>query len=159
MTGVNLTAYRERWKQEMQEHFRDQGFSHALTLSWNTDVPLPVARGHLRLLHTKVDRTLLGARFNKKPMAERSKAVFVFESIGSHIHVHSLWRVRFSHMLTFNKLFPKNRGGLWNRIVSSGSYELAFADDGLVFAGYALKGQHPWSDDQEIIWSHDFVRS
>lgn len=159
MTGTTLTAYSERWKQGMLEHIRDQRFSHALTLSWNADVALPVAREHLRLLHAKVDRKLFGVRFHEKPMAERSSAIFVLEGIGSHLHAHSLWRVRFAHMLRFNKLFSGNRGGLWNRIASSGSYELAFADDPLVFAGYALKGQHPRSDDREIIWSHEFVRS
>ncbi len=158
MNSANLTDTRQRWKQAMQEHYRDMGFSHALTLSWNNATPLPAAREHLRLLHAKVDRMRLGPRFHKKPRAERSQAVFVFEGIGSFLHVHSLWRVRLVDMLSFNHLFPGNRGGVWNRIVESGSYDLDLVDDALVCAGYALKGQHPWSDDREVLWSDEFVR-
>jgi hypothetical protein len=94
ITANDQVAYRQHWNQGMLEHYRDQRCSHVLTLSWNTGTPLPVAREHLRLLHAKVDRKLLGCRFAEKAPEERSKAAFVFEGIGSHLHVHSLWRIR-----------------------------------------------------------------
>ena len=152
--------YRERWKQAMVDYHRDLGFTHALTLSWNRNVVLSVAKKHLKLIHRRVDRKLLGCRYNEKPRDERTLAVFVFEGLKTgHIHVHSLWRVRDrQHLIPFARLFPAERGGIWNGIVRSGSYKLALVDDPHVFAGYALKGQHPSSDAQEMIWSLDFLR-
>lgn len=154
-------SFRERWKRAMVDHYRDLGFTHALTLSWNRSVSLEKAKFNLKLVHGIVDEELLGQRYNKKPKDQRTLAVFVFEGLGpgGHLHAHSLWRIkRREHLIPFARLFPKQRSGFWNRIVPSGSYDLDLIDDPDVFSGYALKGQHPSSDDQEIIWSWDFLR-
>jgi len=153
--------FRERWKRAMVEHYRDLGFTHALTLSWNRSVSLEMATFNLKLAHGIVDEELLGQRYHNKPRDQRTLAVFVFEGLGpgGHLHAHSLWRIRKrEHLIPFARLFPGQRGGFWNDIVPSGSYDLDLIDDPDVFVGYALKGQHPSSDDQEIIWSRDFLR-
>jgi hypothetical protein len=155
------SLYQKRHKQAWIEHFHNLGFNVALTLSWNGSRPLDIAKSHLRTVNRNVDHTLLGCRFNLKPKAERAFAVFVFEGLGpcGHLHAHSLWRLRKpKHLLKFARLFPGERGGSWNRIVRSGSYKLDLVDDPVVFAGYALKAQHIWSDDREMIWSDEFYK-
>lgn len=148
------------WKEGMIDLFRDQRFTHALTVSWNRDTPLPVATRHLKALHALVDRRLLGPRYARKPRDQRTPAVFVYEGLsqGGFVHAHSLWRVRDRrHLLPFARLFPGERGGVWNQIVEGGSYKLDLNDDPRVFAGYALKGQHPGSAEDQIVWSTDFL--
>lgn len=155
--GIN----RERWKRTMVEHFRDLGFTHALTLAWNKSRSHDDAVDDLKALHWRVDRKLLGRHFVERPSIERTLAVFVFEGLGpgGHVHVHSLWRLRKSaHLLPFARLFPGERGGIWNVIAEPGSYKLAIAHDWGDFVGYALKGQHMSSDAREIVWSGDFYR-
>jgi hypothetical protein len=162
MTCTDLLSYHERWKRSMVEHYRDLGFTHALTLAWNRNLALPVARKHLKLVHGIVDEELFGCRYHKKPRDQRTLAAFIFEGlgVGGHLHAHSLWRIKDRrHLIRFARLFPGNRGGFWNGIVPSGSYELTLVDDPTVFVGYALKDQHPWSDDQEVIWSLDFLHT
>jgi hypothetical protein len=143
-------SFSEQWKKAMIGHYRDLGFTHALTLSWNRSVSLERAKFNLKLAHGIVDERLLGQRYNKKPHDQRTLAVFVFEGLelGGHVHAHSLWRIRKrEHLIPFARLFPDQRGGFWNEIVPSGSYDLDLIDDPDAFAGYALKG-----------WSQDFLR-
>lgn len=145
----------------MIQHLREQRFTHALTLAWNADIPLHVAREHLKALHGIVDGKLLGCRYNRKPLDQRTPAVFVFEGVGpgGHLHVHSLWRIGDRrHLLKFARLFPGERGGPWSRLAPSGSYKLAINDDPVAFAGYALKAQHMSSADREIVWYREFLR-
>lgn len=157
-----VTIHSDRWKRAWVEHFRDLRFTHALTLAWNRSRPFEEAVKDLKAIHTRVDRNLLGRRFSTLPVADRTLAVFVFEQIArrNRIHVHSLWRLRNSaHLLPFARLFPGERGGIWNEIAKAGSYKLALADDWSTFAGYALKDQHMLSDAREIVWSGDFYRT
>jgi len=156
-TGRN----RLNWKEAMVKHFHDLRFTHALTISWNRDTPLALAMDDLKALHGLVDRKLFGPRFHKRIATERTLAVFVFEGfgLGGHIHAHSLWRIRRREdLLPFARLFPKQRNGIWNRVVETGSYKLAINDDSSTFLSYALKGQHMNSEADEMIWSLDFLR-
>ena len=157
----NQAAIRQdAWKNGMVETFRSCGFTHAVTLSWNRSVSILAATQHLKTIHGIVDRELLGCRYTSKSLHQRSLAVFVFEGTlpGGHLHVHSLWRIaEWRHFLPFMRMFFGERGGPWNRIVSSGSYSLSIADDPDVFARYALKGQHPDSPVDEMVWSTGFL--
>lgn len=153
---------RERWKRAMVEHYRDLGFTHALTLTWNRSQPLDAAIRDLKSVHARVDRKLLGRNFNAKPQGDRTLAVFIFEALerGGKTHVHSLWRLSDrAHLLPFARLFPGERGGVWNAVAKAGTYKLALASDWSTFAGYALKGQHMSSDEREIVWSDEFYRA
>lgn len=152
---------RERWKCAYVEHLRNQRFNFALTVAWNKSTPLPLAREDLKVLDRLVNQELLGPKFHKKRPDQRTLAVFVFEGIGpgGHIHAHSLWRIkRRQDILPFARLFPGERGGIWNDIVVPGSYKLAINNDPDDFAGYCLKGQHMNSNADEVIWSLDFLR-
>ncbi len=152
-TGVN----RETWKEEFVHFLKDQRFTHGLTVSWNANIPMSVAREHLKQLHARVDRKLLGPRFAEKPSQVRSLALFAFEKIDLHIHCHSLWRLQSRNFLKFARLFPKDRGGVWNQIAPSGSYALAIMDDWRTFGEYMLKEQHMNSDSFSLVWSDEFL--
>jgi hypothetical protein len=155
--GIN----RERWKRAMVEHFRELGFTHALTLAWNQSRSHDKAVEDLKAVHWRVDRKLFGRHFVKMSSLDRTLAVFVFEGVmpGGHLHVHSLWRLRSSaHLLPFARLFPAERGGIWNNVAPAGSHKLAIADDWSTFAGYALKDQRMSSEARQIVWSGDFYR-
>lgn len=148
-----MITEQRRWKDGMVGMVCAQGYTAALTLAWNRDLSVQSATNDLKALHALIDRAFLGCRFHKKPTGDRTKAVFVFESIGSHIHVHSQWAVTPARMSTFFGWFPGNRAGLWNRLVPSGSYKLDLISNRTAFANYMLKGQHMGSDPHEIVWS------
>lgn len=155
------STLQSRWKDALIDLIALQGFTHAITLTWNRSVSLDRARYDLKNLHHRVDRRLLGARFHRKPEHERTKAIFVFEKIDTNLHVHSMWRLTRQTYIQFNKLFPSEGAGLWNDIVPSGTYAVDIDNNigaDRAFAGYMLKGQHRFSDDREIIFSSEFHR-
>jgi hypothetical protein len=138
------------------------GYTHVLTLAWNRDTRPAAARSDLRELHRRVDETLLGRRFYKVPSEDRSLAMFAFEKIDFNLHVHALWRVPegrpgANRLMRFHKMFPDERGGVWNQIVTSGTYKLRIIKDHAEAAGYVMKEQHMDADDQTIVWSSDFM--
>ena len=88
---------RDRFKDGLIDFYLHQGFSHVLTLCWNADFVatnaglksrIELARRDIRELMARVDRSLLGTRFHRKA-AQRTKAVFHFEHVGTNIHVHA----------------------------------------------------------------------
>lgn len=160
MTPIVDTINQRRWKSAMADWLDDMRFTHAITLVWNRNVGLDRARADLKLLMHNVDRKLLGSRFNKVPSAFRTKAVFVFEGHRSnHVHVHSLWKAPQGRWFSLGKMFPRNRGGIWNKIVESGSYDVeacSLLGGNAEITGYALKQQHRYSDPELMVWSDEF---
>lgn len=139
------------------------GFTHVLTLAWNCNARLEAARDDLRRLHARVDETLLGRRYYRLPNSERTLAMFAFESVSYNLHAHSLWRIPkgpegANRILRFHRMFPEERGGVWNEVVASGSYKLTVIND-LAAISYVLKEQHMGADDQTVVWSTDFGRA
>lgn len=150
-----------RWKDAMLDVIARQGYTHAISLTWNRSVSLDRARADLQNLHHRVDRQLLGARFHRKPASLRTAAVFVVEKIETNLHVHSMWRLTRTTYFKFNKLFPPGGGGVWNDVIPSGTYDLVMDNNigaDRAFSGYMLKDQHRYSDDREIIFSSEFYR-
>lgn len=151
----------QSWKQAMIEIVESEPFTHAITLSWNRTTSLERARQDLRHFHRRVDKVLLGSRCERYPPEKRTKALFVFEGLDrDHVHVHSVWRCPMGKLLDFCHLFPRQRGGLWNKVVSSGSYDINFANingRNEEIVGYLLKGQHENSEAAEIVWSDEFL--
>lgn len=102
----------------------------------------------------------------------------MFEGFGfDHVHVHCAWRAPENRWFELGKLFtdgrclerlkrPKGRclfvgkrTGIWNEIVPSGSIDLApfnLIGSNDEITGYLLKGQHPRSDDRDILWADEF---
>lgn len=136
-------------------------YSHALTLVWNKAASIERIRKDTGDFIRRVERHVLNtARPERLPDEKRIKAFFVVEGVAhGHPHVHSLWRCPPGKLIAFNRLFPGERGGLWNRIVNSGTYDLDMVSlfgSNDEFAGYLLKGQHKDSDPGEMFWSDEF---
>lgn len=133
-------------------------FTHALTLRWNRVVSVASRFEHLKSLHARVDRRLIGKQFHAASKTERSLAIFPFEGSDVSVHCHSLWRIAPTNMLAFARLFPGKRGGVWNGIVPGGDYMLDILSDPVEAVGYVCKAQHLASECDSLIWSDEFLR-
>ena len=89
--------------------------------------------------------------------------MFCFEGYGSnHVHVHSLWKAPHQKWVALGKMFPRKRGGVWNDIVESGSYDVeacSWLGSNAEIMGYALKQQHRFSDPGLTVWADEFHSS
>lgn len=153
-----MTISQSSYKKAFNTFLIDQHFDFALALAWNRDVSLHIARSDLKHLHARIDRRLCGKNFNKKPPDKRSRFFFAFEKVSSHIHVHSLWRLADrEHHMPFMNMFPGCRQGIWNEVVSCGSYMLRPDEDTRAMVSYALKSHHKDSNALETGFSDDFL--
>lgn len=155
---------RDRFKNELVRFYSRQNFSHVLTLAWNStlgreasrrSVGLAQARSDVAHLLARIDRRLHGPRFHICP--DRIRAVFFFEGVGENLHAHGLLKVDSARLLSLHRLFPGERGGIWNDVVAAGSYKLEMIDDARTTCAYLLKEQHLNSDDRTTLWSDEFV--
>lgn len=154
------TIDQRRWKAAMMDWLDSFRFTHAITLVWNRSVGLDRARSDLKLLMREVDQRLLGSRFHKVPSRYRTQAMFAFEGYGhDHTHVHSLWKAPAGKWFALGKMFPRKRGGIWNAIVESGSYDVeacSWHGSNPEITGYILKQQHRFSEPALMVWADDF---
>jgi hypothetical protein len=150
-----------RWKAAFFDLLYRQNYTHAISLVWNGAVPHGRIRSDLKRFHRMVDKKLLGSRCERYPREKRSRAVFMVEGVvEGHSHVHSFWRFPPGKLISFNRLFPGERGGLWNDLIPQGTYAMAMISPicrNDEFSGYLLKRQNPNSPPEEIIWSEDFL--
>lgn len=144
------------WIDSFKWHF-------AITLVWNRNVGMDRARADLSELLKRADRRLAGSHFHKLLPEKRIEAVFFFEGQSQqHLHLHSLWRAPSDRWFELGKLFHGQRGGLWNDVVETGSYDLTFCNafgSNREIVGYLLKQQHRRSDARSMVWASDFHRS
>lgn len=63
---------------------------HFLTLTSRTCLPVTDFHSRVREFHKRLDQTLLGRNFYKKPPEGRTQGVMFLEQITSHIHGHAL---------------------------------------------------------------------
>jgi len=154
------TITQRRWKTAMMDWLDDLRFTHAITLVWNRSVGLDRARTDLRDLMNRVDRRLIGSTFHKVPSQFRTTALFCFEGHRhDHVHVHSLWKAPPGKWFALGKMFHRKRGGIWNDVVSSGSYDVeacSWHGGNAEITGYALKQQHRFSDPALMVWADEF---
>lgn len=157
------TISQSHWKAAMMDWLDTFRFTHAITLVWNRSVGSDRARADLRDLMHRVDRRLLGSKFHKVPSRYRTTAVFFFEGYGHHnVHVHSLWKAPQQKWFSLGKMFPRKRGGIWNAVVGSGSYDVeacSWLGGNAAITGYAIKQQHRFSDPALMVWADEFHRS
>lgn len=165
LMASNLPTYTDtisqrRWKAAMMDWLDNFRFTHAITLVWNRSVGLDRAREDLKLLMREADQRLVGSRFNKVPSQYRTTALFCFEGQRhDHVHVHSLWKAPPGKWFALGKMFPRKRGGLWNEIVPSGSYDVeacSWHGGNAEITGYALKQQNRFSDPALMVWADEF---
>ena len=108
-------AYRRAYKCAYADWLCAQDFNIGLTLNWNTDVGLEVARRDVGECFLIVDRRILGGRFNR--MREgRAFGVFFFENLTTNLHCHGFVRVAPHNLSPFLDLFPADRGEVWSRV-------------------------------------------
>jgi hypothetical protein len=135
----------------------------AATLVWNRSVGMERARQDLKDLVARVDRKLIGSHFHKLRSDKRTQAFFVFEGLGhDHVHVHSLWKAPKDRWWELGKMFFGQRGGVWNDVVETGSYDVEACNwngSNNEIIGYVLKQQHRFSDPRQMVWASDFHRS
>lgn len=150
-----LKAATIEWLDGFRWHF-------AITLSWNLSLGLRRARDDLSRLMGHVDRKLLKSHFHTLPSDKRTEAVFAFEGMRhDHVHVHSLWKAPGNRAWELAKLFPEQRGGVWNEIVGSGSYDVEpcnWVGGNMETLSYVLKQQHRFSEPELMVWASDFHR-
>lgn len=158
ITQSRLKAATMEWLGGMRWHM-------AITVAWNATMPvkLDVARYHLSRLMAHVDSELVGAHYPKLRADKRTEAVFAFEGVTNHVHVHSLWRAPHDRWFDLGKLFgPDGRGGVWNKIVPGGSYDVEACNwngGNAEIIGYVLKQQHRFSEADLMVWASDFHRA
>lgn len=120
----------------------------------NSASRLNLARRQVGELFGRVDRKLLGTRFNKKPHL-RTHGVFFFEHVDTNIHAHGLIDVRGDRVTDFKDIMlePPN---IWMTVCSSGSYWIDDLTNIRAAAYYDTKEQKPWSDPQTTLWLEEF---
>jgi hypothetical protein len=155
---------RERYKRDLIGFYAKMPFTHVITLCWNPDtrslpasqkLTLDRAKADIGALLARVDRRLLGTRFNRKT-DQRTTGVFFFEHANRNLHAHGLVRAQPGRLLDFHRLFRGERGGPWNDVVPAGSYHLKIIDDVRTTLGYVLKEQHLASDERLTVWAEEF---
>lgn len=157
---ITDTISQRRWKAETMNWLDGFRFTHAITLVWNRSVGVDRARADLRDLLNRVDRRLISSTFHKVPSQFRTTALFCFEGQRhDHVHVHSLWKAPRGKWFALGKMFPRQRGGVWNEVVGSGSYDVeacSWHGGNAEITGYALKQQHRFSDPALMVWADEF---
>ncbi len=148
------------WKNELLDWSNLQGYSFGITLSWNRPVTRVRAEADLKNFFRLVDQRLLKSHFNRKPAKARTEALIFFEGTeGVNLHVHSLWRAPSGKAFELMRLFPDKRGGLWNDVIASGSYDLkCLSPNGRndEFIAYIMKEQNCSSDADRMLWASSF---
>ena len=106
----------------------------AVTLVYNDHRPtLHRIQSDLYRLHMRVDASLLGRRYTRKPEL-RSCLWAVVEGFGSHPHLHAGWLFSSpDHVARFEAELPR----LWAKFATAGSIMIKSGDEG--WARYACK--------------------
>lgn len=164
-----------------QSRFRDerinflvgQNYTHCGSLAFNnhffftptgaaargerTRVTYDMAREKLKGFHARVDRKLIGTRYNKASPEQRTNFVAYVEHASTNFHFHILWHVPEERIAKFEMLFPENERSLWNELIPSGSHKFWRITNLERDANYCTKSQHFSADWKSEIWSVDFL--
>jgi len=136
----------------------DPTLNVAMTLNFNSPITLTNARKAIGRCFCKVDRTLLGARFQQR-RDQRVTGVFTFEHPESNLHAHGLLRVQPNRLDRFARLFPNTQRGLWTDVWAAGSQWTTDANDPAAFAFYLSKEQRASSAPETMLFLEDFFPS
>ena len=134
---------------EMRSAVRDwivaEGADYFVTAVFNRETNFAGAQNNLRHWHARIDRCLLGKRWQKKEEQERTFFWAFAEHPDSNLHYHLM--VKLSDPAKRTK-FEANAKACWQKIVNSGDMEfryLATNSDLIDRAGYSTKGL--WRSD------------
>jgi hypothetical protein len=123
----------------------EQRPTHALTVAYNESSSLPRVRGDLRRLHARIDRALLGRRFNTQPAACRTWFAAFIERLTTNTHAHLVLRAPPGREAQLEALFAESRSP-WARITQRATHALRPLTDAAGWAAYATKEMTSRSD-------------
>lgn len=127
--------------------------THGLTVSYNAPATLARVRFDLRRLHARIDRYLLGRRFNARPASERTWFAACTENLTSNAHVHLVLRApegQEDDLEALFRIYPDP----WKQLAPHASHKLRRLDDAEVCVRYALK---ELAARGEMIMSDEFL--
>lgn len=143
------------YRRQLAEWLCTKPFNAGLTLNFNSDSGILVARRQIGELFARVDRKLLGTRFHRKRDL-RTTGVFFFEHVESNLHAHGLIEVRPDRLDAFKTLFEESASETWADVCTSGTCWLDDLTNIRAAAYYDTKEQKPWSDPQTTLWLEEF---
>lgn len=135
--------------------YAEQFNGHFLTLA--SSVCLPVSDFHnlIREFHKRLDRSLLGRSYYKKPSSGRTQGIIFLEQIASHIHGHAL--VNFAGGKSDAEL-QNICHSVWREVCPDGEVNVQRQSEKSP-ARYATKEFENWEHDdlKQVILFKDFV--
>jgi hypothetical protein len=114
----------------------EQRPTHALTVAYNESSSLPRVR---------IDRALLGRRFNTQPAACRTWFAAFIERLTTNTHAHLVLRAPPGREAQLEALFAESRSP-WARITQRATHALRPLTDAAGWAAYATKEMTSRSD-------------
>lgn len=127
--------------------------THALTISYNHPASADRARFDLRRLHARLDRLLLGRRFNQRPGTSRTWFAACVENLNSNTHVHLAVRAPEGREADMEALFATTHNP-WSLLAPHASHHLQRVHDAEGWAAYCLKEM---SSSGDLILSDEFL--
>jgi hypothetical protein len=125
------------WSQRV-EFVLAQRPSHALTLAYNETAPLSRVRSDLRRLQARLDRALVGRRFNRRPGSSRTWFAAFIEHLDTNTHAHLALRAPPRRAEELAQLFDVSPSP-WMRIAPCGTHDLRPPHDPRGWVSYATK--------------------
>lgn len=162
MNNLHYTHHKQQLFQATHRMLNELHFTHFVTLAFNQDTAftpeqkLEYARQKLKLFHAKLDRCLLGSRWNKKPKQERTFFFAFPEKIFTNMHYHLLMTLDEKH----HQKFDDNAARIWKSIVISGTFDAKLLQDAPYANGYksyVIKEQHKALNHNSFILSSEFL--
>lgn len=151
-----------RLRQALLPWLDTHAYTHFVTLTFNQNnfyrpsQALSMAKDKLKHFHAKLDDKLLGSKWYKKPIEERTFFIAFPEKIAVNMHYHLLMRVHKHHEERFNEV----AGDIWKSIVNSGTYDcrpLNTASNPDGYISYASKEQNKILNFDNSIISNEFL--
>lgn len=126
--------------------------THGITLVWNPEdgkLGPEQVRADTAIMHCRVDRALMGKRFNKLSLSERTAYVGFIEHPERNTHAHFAWRVPAEHHASFEGAFR----GWWDRLHPYGDVDVQVLYDPAGWAAYMVKDQwrSPRQEDAALL--------
>ena len=105
-----------------------------ITMPTVLKVPLETVHSDLNRLHARIDHTLYGSRYHRRPAMRRTGYIGFIEHENSNIHVHLAWRVPEDRTNEFSKVVTKE----WSTVHAIGTIVVKpVRDEG--WANYMIK--------------------
>lgn len=123
------TATAPRLRAAWRNHLESMGATHALTLTINAPATADGLRAKLHQFFGRLDRAILGRRFNEAPPECRTAYVAFAENLTTNAHAHALIRVIPDRRAEVENLLGDTRSRFWSHVAPAGTHVLRPIDD------------------------------